>query len=63
MDMIGTLNGTRRRASCSKAAGVQARDGRAGRAAETYTDLTIQTSLHSFNSDHVPFIDAGVPAS
>jgi hypothetical protein len=31
-------------------------------AAGTYTTLTVQTSLHPFNSDHVPFIDAGVPA-
>jgi Zn-dependent M28 family amino/carboxypeptidase len=33
-----------------------------GRAAATYTDLAVQVSLHPFNSDHVPFIDAGLPA-
>ncbi|MDT0350386.1 M28 family metallopeptidase [Pseudonocardia charpentierae] len=32
------------------------------RAAATYTDLMVTTSLHPFNSDHVPFIDAGIPA-
>jgi Zn-dependent M28 family amino/carboxypeptidase len=31
-------------------------------AATTYTDLAVTTSLHPFNSDHVPFIDAGIPA-
>ncbi len=32
------------------------------RAAATYTGLAVSTSLHPFNSDHVPFIDAGIPA-
>jgi hypothetical protein len=31
-------------------------------AAMTYTGLTVQTSLNPFASDHVPFINAGVPA-
>ena len=31
-------------------------------AAATYIDLAVTTSLHPFNSDHVPFIDAGIPA-
>lgn len=31
-------------------------------AASTYTQLAVQTSLNPFNSDHVPFIDAGIPA-
>jgi Zn-dependent M28 family amino/carboxypeptidase len=31
-------------------------------AASTYTPLQVQTSLNAFNSDHVPFIDAGIPA-
>ena len=31
-------------------------------AASTYTKLAVQTSLKPFNSDHVPFIDAGIPA-
>ena len=32
------------------------------RAAATYTGLAVSTSLRPFNSDHVPFIDAGIPA-
>ena len=31
-------------------------------AAHTYTGLTVQTSLSPYNSDHVPFIDEGIPA-
>ena len=31
-------------------------------AAATFTQLHVETSLHPFASDHVPFIDAGVPA-
>jgi Zn-dependent M28 family amino/carboxypeptidase len=31
-------------------------------AAATWTDLAVSTSLNPFASDHVPFIDAGVPA-
>jgi len=31
-------------------------------AAATYTHLTVETSLHPFASDHVPFINTGVPA-
>ncbi|GAA3688446.1 hypothetical protein GCM10023081_27240 [Arthrobacter ginkgonis] len=30
--------------------------------AQTHTSLAIQTSLNPFNSDHVPFIDLGIPA-
>ena len=32
------------------------------RAAATYTDLQVQTSTHSFASDHVSFLNAGIPA-
>jgi hypothetical protein len=31
-------------------------------AAATYTDLAVETSMQPFASDHVPFIDAGIPA-
>lgn len=31
-------------------------------AGSTYTNLKIQTSLNPFASDHVPFIEAGIPA-
>jgi Zn-dependent M28 family amino/carboxypeptidase len=30
--------------------------------AQTHTSLDIQTSLEPFNSDHVPFLDLGIPA-
>ncbi len=30
--------------------------------AQAHTSLAVQTSLQPFNSDHVPFIDAGIPA-
>lgn len=32
------------------------------RVAATYTDLQVQTSTHPFASDHVPFLNAGIPA-
>jgi Zn-dependent M28 family amino/carboxypeptidase len=31
-------------------------------AAATVTTLAVETSLHPFASDHVPFLDAGIPA-
>ena len=31
-------------------------------AAATYTHLNVQTSLHPFNSDHVSFLNVGIPA-
>jgi hypothetical protein len=31
-------------------------------AAATYTDLAVETSLNPFASDHVPFLEAGIPA-
>lgn len=31
-------------------------------AAQAHTGLAVQTSLMPFNSDHVPFLDAGIPA-
>jgi hypothetical protein len=31
-------------------------------AAQSTTGLAVQTSLHPFNSDHVPFLDRGIPA-
>jgi Zn-dependent M28 family amino/carboxypeptidase len=32
------------------------------RAAATYTGLVVETSLHPWASDHVPFIEADLPA-
>jgi Zn-dependent M28 family amino/carboxypeptidase len=31
-------------------------------AAATYTQLKVETSLNAANSDHVPFLNAGLPA-
>ena len=28
----------------------------------SYTSLTVESSLHPFDSDHVPFIQANIPA-
>lgn len=62
MDMIGRQNTT--------APGVLIEGGPSSRdlmdelvaAAGTWTDLDVTTSLNPFASDHVPFIDAGLPA-
>jgi len=65
MDMIGTVNtGDAGGFVVLLEGGEVSRpviDGLAG-AARTYATLAVQTSLHPFNSDHVPFIDAGLPA-
>ena len=62
MDMIGCRNTPDAGVLLEGAAVSQdVLDGLA-RAAATYTDLAVQVSLDPFNSDHVPFIDAGIPA-
>jgi hypothetical protein len=63
MDMIGAMN-TVAGSVMLEGAPVSQRviDGLAT-AAATYTDLAVETSLHPFASDHVPFIDAGLPAA
>jgi Zn-dependent M28 family amino/carboxypeptidase len=62
MDMIGCRNTPEAGVLLEGAAVSQdVLDGLA-RAAATYTDLAVQVSLNPFNSDHVPFIDAGLPA-
>jgi hypothetical protein len=62
MDMIGSLNSDRRSVLLEGAPVAQAvMDGLAA-AAATYTRLVIERSLNPFASDHVPFIEAGVPA-
>ena len=62
MDMIATLNVA---APSVLLEGAQLSraviDGLAD-AAATYSHLQVQTSLHPFNSDHVPFLDAAIPA-
>jgi Peptidase family M28 len=62
MDMIGTRNGTTRGVLIEGADVSQAVIDALSAAAATYTTLEVTTSLNPFNSDHVPFIDAGIPA-
>ena len=62
MDMIASLNSST--ATVLLEGGTvsqQFLDGLA-EAAGAYTQLGVQTSLNPFNSDHVPFIEAGIPA-
>ena len=62
MDMIATLNTAQPTVLLEGAALSQsAIDGLAD-AAATYSQLKVQTSLHPFNSDHVSFLDANIPA-
>jgi Zn-dependent M28 family amino/carboxypeptidase len=62
MDMIGTLNTPTRSVLLEGAAVSQALIDELASAAAAYTALNVQTSLHPFNSDHVPFIEEGLSA-
>ncbi|HEX6255807.1 MAG TPA: M28 family metallopeptidase [Euzebyales bacterium] len=62
MDMVGTLNTTEPTVLLEGATVSQALITDLANAAATYTALAVQTSLTPFASDHVPFIDVGVPA-
>jgi hypothetical protein len=62
MDMIGTLNTPTPTVLLEGASLSQAMIDDLASAAATYTSLNIQTSLSPFASDHVPFINAGIPA-
>jgi hypothetical protein len=62
MDMVGSSNTAARTVLLEGAAVSQRVIDALSEAASTYTQLEIETSLHPFNSDHVPFIDAGIPA-
>ncbi|CAA9456303.1 MAG: bacterial leucyl aminopeptidase [uncultured Rubrobacteraceae bacterium] len=62
MDMIGTLNVPTHSVLIEGAPSSQKVIDRLSQAAMTYTRLAVETSLHPFASDHVPFIDAGIPA-
>ncbi|MDJ0716809.1 MAG: M28 family metallopeptidase [Prochloraceae cyanobacterium] len=62
MDMIGTVNNATPTVLLEGAPISQSLIDGLAEAAETYTGLTVQTSLHPYNSDHVPFIDVGIPA-
>ena len=62
MDMIGTLNTPRRSLLIEGAPVSRNIIEEMGRAASAHTQLAVETSLHAANSDHVPFIDTGLPA-
>ncbi|GFE71908.1 M28 family metallopeptidase [Chroococcus sp. FPU101] len=62
MDMIGSLNTATPTVMLEGARLSQAVIDGLAYSAEIYTGLTVQTSLNPFASDHVPFINAGLPA-
>jgi Peptidase family M28 len=62
MDMIATLNSPARSVLLEGAPVSQTVINGLNEAAATYTQLTVQTSLNPFASDHVPFINARLPA-
>jgi hypothetical protein len=62
MDMIGNTNTDERSVLLEGAALSQHVIDKLSDAAGTYTQLRVETSLRPANSDHVPFIDAGLPA-
>ena len=62
MDMIGTMNTSTRSVMLEGAPVSQTVINSLADAAATYTDLTVETSLHPFASDHVPFIQASIAA-
>lgn len=62
MDMIGALNTATRTVMLEGAPLSQRVIDGLNEAAATYTDLTVETSLNPFASDHVPFIKANIPA-
>jgi Zn-dependent M28 family amino/carboxypeptidase len=62
MDMIGALNTTTPAVLIEGATVSQAVIDSLANAAATHTHLNVETSLKPANSDHFPFIDAGLPA-
>jgi hypothetical protein len=62
MDMIGTLNTPAPTVLLEGAELSQSVIDGLAAAAATYTELSVQTSLNPFNSDHVSFIENGMPA-
>jgi Zn-dependent M28 family amino/carboxypeptidase len=62
MDMVGTRNTAEPAVLLEGAPVSQQLIDDLAAAAATYTGLRVETSLKPFASDHVPFIDAGVPA-
>jgi Peptidase family M28 len=62
MDMIGTMNTSLQSVMLEGAPVSESIIDALASAAATYTTLTVETSLNPFASDHVPFINAGIPA-
>jgi hypothetical protein len=62
MDMIGVLNAPTRSVLLEGASPSQGVIDSLGEAAMTYTRLAVETSLRPFASDHIPFIEAQIPA-
>jgi len=62
MDMIGSLNSPSRSVLLEGASLSQTVIDKLSQTAATYTELTVETSLNPFASDHVPFINASIPA-
>ena len=62
MDMIATLNTAQPTVLLEGATLSQSVIDGLADAAATYSQLEVQTSLHPFNSDHVSFLDANIPA-
>lgn len=62
MDMIGVLNAATRSVLLEGASLSQGVIDSLGEAAMNYTQLAVETSLRPFASDHVPFIQAHIPA-
>lgn len=62
MDMIATLNTAQPTVLLEGATLSQSVIDGLADAAATYSQLKVQTSLHPFNSDHVSFLDANIPA-
>ena len=62
MDMVGSLNNASPSVLLEGAVVSQSVMDGLRDAAETYTQLNVESSLNPFASDHVPFINAGVPA-
>jgi hypothetical protein len=62
MDMIGSLNSASPSVLLEGSSSSQNVIDGLLTAATTYTQLTVQTSLNPHDSDHVPFINNGIPA-
>jgi Zn-dependent M28 family amino/carboxypeptidase len=62
MDMIGSFNSDKRSVLLEGAPLSQTLINNFSQAASTYTQLSVETSLNPFASDHVPFINAQIPA-